>query len=139
MNEYTIRANTNPPARVQAALVFLNQLTAKTGVVYACTDMRGLEVEQGQKLSPHEVEAQKAACNMLAQYFAGTLPLTHYDPQWTPPYAPVAVPAEPCLPKCPDYAECQCPACVIWGSLNEKCDICNGTGVVKFGISRDKP
>lgn len=139
MNEYTIRANTNPPARVQAALVFLNQLTAKTGVIYACTDMRGLEVEQGQKLAPHEVEAQKAACNMLTQYFEGTLPLTHYDPQWSPPSAPLANPVEPpcCYVKTPDYASC--PACIIWGSLNEKCDMCNGTGAIKLTIPGDKP
>lgn len=130
MNEYTIRANMNPPARVQAALVFLNQLTAKTGVIYACTDMRGLEVEQGQRLAPHEVEAQKAACNMLTQYFEGTLPLTHYDPQWTPPHVPVAVPVEKCLPdKGPDHTTC--PACMIWGSASKNCDICSGVGIIR--------
>lgn len=61
-----------PPARVRAALEFLTDLTFKTMPRVAVNDISIEEIE-GQRLSQHEARAQQNACNMLCDYFTGSL------------------------------------------------------------------
>lgn len=61
-----------PPVRVSVALVFLNDLTAKTAKQGL---MNGVAIDtmEGQKLCAAEATAQSAACNLLTDYFRGKL------------------------------------------------------------------
>lgn len=67
-----------PPARVRAALVFLNDLTMKTMNRVAATEHQIQEVD-GQKLTEDEGSAQATACHLLSSYFAGTLKPDYWE------------------------------------------------------------
>jgi hypothetical protein len=60
------------PARVRTALEFLQHLTFKTMDRAAVTDIK-VEVVEGQKLTEDEVDSHKRACELLGDYFSGTL------------------------------------------------------------------
>ncbi len=61
-----------PPLRIRVALDFLNQLSAKMAVRAACSESQVIELD-GQKLTTAEANAQASACNLLVDYFLGSL------------------------------------------------------------------
>jgi len=67
-----------PPARVRVALEFLTDLAIKTMTRAAVNDMSIQEIP-GLPLSPPEIEAKNAACNLLTSYFKGLSPLDQYE------------------------------------------------------------
>lgn len=62
----------DPPARVQAALRFLDSLSSKISPKAAVNDM-SIEWAEMPLLSKQEVATQDAACTMLQDYFSGRM------------------------------------------------------------------
>lgn len=72
------RHNNQPPARIRAAMEFLQNLSQKTMSEVAANDV-GFETIDGQKLTTAEANAQASACHLLSDYFLGTLELDRWE------------------------------------------------------------
>ena len=67
------------PARISVAMGYLVQVTHKTADHVFPTSMGTLQEIPGQKLTEEEVWAQRAACDLLVKYFAGTMELSNLE------------------------------------------------------------
>lgn len=112
------------PARVRAAMEFLNQLTFKTMLRPAAgPSTLNVEVVAGQPLGKEEVLAQCAACRMLADYFGGKL----RPDRWERYFLQTSeAEAESRMPDGKGQY-LQCPACPA-NAPRHNCIICSGTG-----------
>lgn len=112
------------PARVLAAMSFLQDLTLKTMVRAAVDNHGSLQEVPGQKLSKEEQDAQAAACQLLADYFR-----TSYDlDQWENKQVGDAC-ENPAVPSDRRGLLVNCFACPA-NNPRDGCMFCKGTGAV---------
>ena len=107
-----------PPARVRAAMEFVNSLTYKTMARVALNDLQIQEIP-GQKLTDEELTAQATAFNLLSSYFSGRLKPDDWE----------KLDLE--VPNKSDQAGSviNCPIC-IGSSSRADCILCKGRGQV---------
>lgn len=107
------------PARVFVAIRYLNDLTAKTMTRVAVNDV-GFQELDGQKLTPCEVEAGRAACEALTAYLKGRMT----PDAWEDVILGEAEPREP------EGQVMRCMACEGASNAPNQCSMCRGEGRV---------
>lgn len=112
-----------PPARVRVALEFLTDLTVK-GMTRAAANDISIELIPGQKLSMDEVEAQKAACACLKEYFAGRTRPDRYEQ-----IAQKKIETRTLANGKPGMI-LQCIGCAAMPNKMPYCKVCHGTGEI---------
>lgn len=127
------RENDIPP-RVRIALLYLNDITAKTMTRAAATEHQIQEIP-GQELSKEEKLAQSNACALLSSYFAGSMELSELEKEEREDRKnPVHEAAGTVM---------NCFSCESVGrGPNPRCKICRGTGLIlvtPMVESKDEP
>lgn len=121
----------DPPARVKVALAYLQSLTDKTAERgWAGFSSLGIEITEGQKLTPREHYAQHTACDMLASYFKGDLQPTEWE-KLQMRAIEVFIKLEEDGGSVNDLGEGKlltCPGCGQVGKIRPNCIICKGSG-----------
>lgn len=109
------------PARIRAALSFLQDLNSKT-MTRAAVSENDIEEIEGQELSQCEKDTQADACRMLSSYFDGTLKPNCWELDNS----------EEEVESPPNYTEgvrIKCP-CSSPGRTTINCHLCKGSGWV---------
>lgn len=110
---------------------FLNHLTQKTSNRIAGNGM-SIEEFDGQLLTTSEIEAQRAACKLLVQYFAGTMSNDQFEQLYGNTVKSITCHE----PEGPDVKQetMICPCKIITGKVHSTCPICRGKGEVQGAI-----
>lgn len=113
------------PARVNAAMEFLMQLTHKTAEKIAVHPMGSANYD-GQLLTAAEMEAQASACKLLTQYFNGTMGSDQFETAYRNALSQIA---QEEAEERPGRTPCLC--VIARGQALAACPMCRGTGEIQ--------